>query len=306
MGQTSSQYVIKELSQYGRLYVDAPMSQFTTFKVGGPADMLIEPFSNETIPCILTIAKQNNMPITIIGGGSNLVVSDRGIRGLVIRIGSTQDDAGSIAFDSTRVVVDARVTKKRFVEEALEHGLAGMEFMAGIPGCIGGGVIMNAGTNMGAFADIISRITCYDSNGNLLTIANDSLFLYRKSLLPHGAIVVQAECTLHYAKDPQEVKQTVKEILRERKAKHPLDYPSAGSVFKNPDGHSSWKLIHDAGLRGYSIGGAKVSELHTNFIINTGKATALDIKHLVEFIQETVFKLYSIHLEPEIRFIGEF
>lgn len=306
MGQTCSHDVIKELSQYGRLYVNVPMSQFTTFKVGGPADMLIEPCSNETIPYIVTIAKQTNTPVTIIGGGSNLVVGDRGIRGLVVRMGSSQEDEGSIAFDGTTVVVDAKVTKKRFVEEAIEHGLAGMEFMAGIPGCIGGGVIMNAGTTMGTFSDIITDITCYTADGTLLTVANTSLFSYRKSMLPEGAIVVSARCTLTIADNPEDVKNTVKEILRERKNKHPLDYPSAGSVFKNPDGHASWKLINDAGLRGYSIGGAKVSELHTNFIVNTGKATAMDIKHLVEFIQETVHKLYDINLEPEIRFIGEF
>lgn len=306
MGQTCSHDVIKELSHYGRLYVDAPMSQFTTFKVGGPADMLIEPDTNETIPYIVTIARQTNIPITVIGGGSNLVVGDKGIRGLVIRIGSSEENTGSITFEGTRVLVDAKVTKKRFVEEAIDHGLAGVEFMAGIPGCIGGGVIMNAGTNMGTFADIISHITCYTGDGKFLTIANESLFSYRKSMLPDGAIVIRAECTLKPAKDPKEVKNIVKEIIRERKQKHPLDYPSAGSVFKNPDGKSSWKLINDAGLRGYSIGGAKVSELHTNFIVNTGKATAMDIKHLVEFIQETVLKLYDIHLEPEIRFIGEF
>lgn len=306
MGQTCSHDVIKELSQYGRLYVDVPMSQFTTFKVGGPADMLIEPCSNETIPYIVTIAKQTNTPVTIIGGGSNLVVGDRGIRGLVVRMGSSQEDEGSIAFDGTNVVVDAKVTKKRFVEEAIDHGLAGMEFIAGIPGCIGGGVIMNAGTTMGTFSDIITDITCYTADGTLLTVANTSLFSYRKSMLPEGAIVISARCTLNIADNPEDVKNTVKEILRERKNKHPLDYPSAGSVFKNPDGHASWKLINDAGLRGYSIGGAKVSELHTNFIVNTGKATAMDIKHLVEFIQETVHKLYDINLEPEIRFIGEF
>lgn len=306
MGQTCSHDVIKELSQYGRLYVDVPMSQFTTFKVGGRADMLIEPSSNETIPYIVTIAKQTNTPVAIIGGGSNLVVGDRGIRGLVVRMGSSQEDEGSIAFNGTTVVVDAKVTKKRFVEEAIEHGLAGMEFMAGIPGCIGGGVIMNAGTTMGTFSDIITDITCYTADGTLLTVANTSLFSYRKSMLPEGAIVVSARCTLTIADNPEDVKNTVKEILRERKNKHPLDYPSAGSVFKNPDGHASWKLINDAGLRGYSIGGAKVSELHTNFIVNTGKATAMDIKHLVEFIQETVHKLYDINLEPEIRFIGEF
>jgi len=306
LGQTCSHDVIKELSQYGRLYVDVPMSQFTTFKVGGPADMLIEPCSNKTIPYIVTIAKQTNTPVTIIGGGSNLVVGDRGIRGLVVRMGSSQEDEGSIAFDGTNVVVDAKVTKKRFVEEAIEHGLAGMEFIAGIPGCIGGGVIMNAGTTMGTFSDIITDITCYTADGTLLTVANTSLFSYRKSMLPEGAIVISARCTLNIADNPEDVKNTVKEILRERKNKHPLDYPSAGSVFKNPDGHASWKLINDAGLRGYSIGGAKVSELHTNFIVNTGKATAMDIKHLVEFIQETVHKLYDINLEPEIRFIGEF
>lgn len=306
MGQTCSHDVIKELSQYGRLYVDVPMSQFTTFKVGGPADMLVEPYSNETIPYIITIAKQTEMPVTIIGGGSNLVVGDRGIRGLVVRMGSSQEDEGSIAFEGTNVIVDAKVTKKRFVEEAIEHGLAGMEFMAGIPGCIGGGVIMNAGTTMGTFSDIITDITCYTADGTLLTVANTSLFSYRKSMLPEGAIVISARCTLTIADNPEDVKNTVKEILRERKNKHPLDYPSAGSVFKNPDGHASWKLINDVGLRGYSIGGAKVSELHTNFIVNTGKATAMDIKHLVEFIQETVHKLYDIHLEPEIRFLGEF
>ena len=298
--------IVQELSQHGRVYTHIPMSKFTTFKVGGPADILIEPYNNDTIPSIVTIAKQVKMPVAVIGGGSNIVVGDKGIRGLVLRIGSSDDTPGAIIIQDAIVTVDARSTKKFFVNQSLEHGLEWMEFMSGIPGCIGGGIVMNAGTAMGTFSDIVSRITFYNMDGTLQTIGNETLFSYRKSMLPDEAIVISAECKLKYARNMQDVKKTVKEILIERKNKHPLDYPSAGSVFKNPDGHSSWKLINDAGLRGYGIGGAEVSRLHTNFIINTGKATALDIKHLVEFIQETIFKLYAIHLEPEIRFIGEF
>jgi len=298
--------IVQELSQHGRVYTHIPMSKFTTFKVGGPADILIEPYNNDTIPSIVTIAKQVKMPVAVIGGGSNIVVGDKGIRVLVLRIGSSDDTPGAIIIQDAIVTVDARSTKKFFVNQSLEHGLEGMEFMSGIPGCIGGGIVMNAGTAMGTFSDIVSRITFYNMDGTLQTIGNETLFSYRKSMLPDEAIVISAECKLKYARNMQDVKKTVKEILIERKNKHPLDYPSAGSVFKNPDGHSSWKLINDAGLRGYGIGGAEVSRLHTNFIINTGKATALDIKHLVEFIQETILKLYAIHLEPEIRFIGEF
>lgn len=306
MAQTSSDHVIKDLSQCGRVYAGLPMSHITTFKVGGPADILIEPFNNETIPSIVTIAQQMNMPVTVIGGGSNIVVSDKGIRGIVVRMSSSESDGGLIDIIDNTITLDAKTAKNHFVEKALEHGFEGMEFMAGIPGCIGGGIIMNAGAHNGSFADIVVSVSYYTQDGTLHTVENQSLFSYRKAMLPEGAIVVRAACRLRQAGNPHDVRKTVQQLISERKQKHPLDYPSAGSVFKNPDGHASWKLINDAGLRGYSIGGARVSELHTNFIINTGNASAEDIRNLVEFIQETIAKLYEIHVEPEIRFIGEF
>ena len=196
--------IVQELSQHGRVYTHIPMSKFTTFKVGGPADILIEPYNNDTIPSIVTIAKQVKMPVAVIGGGSNIVVGDKGIRGLVLRIGSSDDTPGAIIIQDAIVTVDARSTKKFFVNQSLEHGLEGMEFMSGIPGCIGGGIVMNAGTAMGTFSDIVSRITFYNMDGTLQTIGNETLFSYRKSMLPDEAIVISAECKLKYARNMQD------------------------------------------------------------------------------------------------------
>jgi len=212
-----------------------------------------------------------------------------------------EDDGDGILY------ADARADKKDFIDFALSRGLAGMEFMAGLPGCLGGGIAMNAGTNMGWFSDILVRVRFIGGNGAVIEREiTPEMAKYRNLAVEEGAIFLGGSFRLKHAGDPGATRRCIDEIIRDREFKHPLEYPSAGSVFKNPEGHSSWKLVNDAGLRGYRVGGAMVSEKHTNFIINTGGATASDIARLIRHVQETVLVTFGVKLEPEVKMMGEF
>jgi UDP-N-acetylmuramate dehydrogenase len=299
---------IHSLDTCGTLLRDEPMSSYTSFRTGGPADYIITPDSCSDIPAIVKFCRENSVPLTVIGWGSNLLVSDRGIRGLVLRAAAGTDRRPVIEIrEGGSVYAEASVLKSDFISFCADAGLAGVEFMAGIPGCVGGGVFMNAGTNMGDFAGILKKIFCADSEGNLFEISADAgLAGYRSIALPSGAVITGAEFTLEKGNDPRLVHERVKAIIGDRNKKHPVTFPSAGSVFKNPPGHSSWKLIQDAGLRGRRVGGAMISELHTNFIINAGGATSADILNLVREVQEKVYSVFGVALETEIRLTGEF
>ncbi len=295
------------LTAHGVVRTDVCMKQYTTFKTGGPADILVQPSTHNDMRSIAGIAVQNQIPLTVIGGGSNLLVGDGGIRGIVMRIALDGDDELISSLERDTIRADARVKKNALLRYCMRHGLSGVEFMAGIPGCLGGGIVMNAGTNMGCFADILTRVRYITSEGNVveeeIKRANTG---YRSMGLPAGSIVLDALFSLVPVDDSREIKHIVERIIRERNAKHPVQFPSAGSVFKNPDGYASWKLINDAGLKGRSVGGAMVSDLHTNFIINTGHATSADIRNIIELVQETVYNKYGINMYPEIHMIGDF
>ncbi len=297
-----------DLSKFGKVYINAPMKDWTTFKTGGTADCLIIPTNVNTIPEIISYAKNNNIPLTVIGWGSNLVISDKGLRGLVLRISDYDDNKSAINLTSDGLVeCSASVKKEDFVKWGLQNGYKGMEFMTGIPGCIGGGIVMNAGTNMGTFCDILKKVEYLDNNGVLHSEAvSREMGHYRKFDITDYLVFTKAYFALTKTDDIAALKNTIQTLNDERKVKHPLSYPSAGSVFKNPEGHFSWKLVNDSGLRGYSIGGAQVSELHTNFIINKSNATSTDIRNLVNHVITVIKQKYGIDMHPEIKFLGEF
>ncbi|HPJ43202.1 MAG TPA: UDP-N-acetylmuramate dehydrogenase [Spirochaetota bacterium] len=294
----------KELLSLGSLREGVSMSSVTTFKTGGAADYLLEPFDEAAVVSAVSLLKSESIEFHIIGGGSNLLVSDTGLRGVVIRL--ADENAGTQVIDGL-IYAASSVSKEKFIAEAIEKGFGGVEFMAGIPGAIGGGIFMNAGTYMGCFSDILRKIRISDYQGNIREVqVTCESSGYRHMEIPENSIILGGLFSLPENDDPAGIRSRVDDIIADRWNKHPMEFPSAGSVFKNPEGHSSWKLINDSGLKGFSVGGAMVSEKHTNFIINNGNASSSDIFRLVKHIQETVYRRFSVNLETEIRFLGEF
>ncbi len=300
--------LISLLHRFGKVIFDEPMAKHTTYTTGGPADYFFIPKDPVCLGEVRDAATKEGLPFTVIGGGSNLLISDEGIHGVVVALsGEGESGIQIVGNDEHILYVDARVDKKAFLEFALRRSLCGMEFMAGLPGCIGGGIAMNAGTNMGWFSDILGRVRIIDKDGQVREQdMSDGMISYRGLKFDRGTIILGGYFRLRKAESSERPVRLVAEIIRDRENKHPLEYPSAGSVFKNPEGHASWKLINDAGLRGFQIGGAKISEKHTNFIINTGSATSSDIYRLIRHVQEEVEKKFGVHLEPEVRMLGEF
>lgn len=280
-----------------------PMSMHTTFRVGGPADVLVQP-QGEQLAQVIRLCREQEIPYYIVGNGSNLLVGDGGIRGLVIEMGRGQDD---ILIEGDRVKAGAGMLLSRLANRAAECGLGGMEFAAGIPGTLGGAVVMNAGAYGGEMKDIIESVTVLDSQGDEKELTLEELDLgYRRSCIPeNGYIVTKAVLKLKPG-DEKQIRSRMKELNEMRNSKQPLQYPSAGSTFKRPEGYFAGKLIMDAGLRGYQVGGAQVSEKHCGFVINTGGATAADIRKLMQDVREEVEKQFQVTLEPEVKMIGEF
>lgn len=300
--------VIKELNQLGIVKLNEPMRHYTSFRTGGIADILIWPEDFNSLGRILMLSHEAGMPVTVLGGCSNLLVSDDGIRGMTIMINSAAGIKGRMSAEADGLVyADAMIRKDVFLGFCVDSGYEGMEFIAGIPGCMGGGIYMNAGTIHGSFADILVSILSMNEDGEVIRhdITRD-MYGYRTMGLPDNAIILGGYFSLKKTEHPHMVLRRIDEFIAERKVKHPLDYPSAGSVFKNPEGHQSWKLIDDAGLKGRTAGGAAVSELHTNFIINKGNATSTDIFDLINLISDVVYSRFQITLETEIKLIGEF
>jgi UDP-N-acetylmuramate dehydrogenase len=302
-----SDAIAHELSRLGEVLCGEPLGAYTTFQTGGPADILFHPRDRKSLVDAVRLIRAGGLTLTVIGGGSNLLVADAGVRGVVIRIAGSGEWGGSIECrEDGRVYAEAGVDKEDFIEFCVGEGFGGVEFLAGMPGCIGGGIVMNAGTNLGTFADILSEVELIDTAGK---VVRRKIERQSASYRDIGMIRIPS-CSADFlrfpAPDPDAVRQAVERIIEERWQKHPLEYPSAGSVFKNPPGHSSWKLIDEAGLKGARVGGAMVSEKHTNFIINYDNATSADIRALIRLVQEEVRKRSGIRLEPEVRMIGEF
>lgn len=280
-----------------------PMKQHTTFKVGGPADVLVTP-DLAHLPDVVELCKKYSVPYYILGNGSNLLVGDKGIRGVVIVIANRMSE---IVCEGERIIAQAGATLGQIAGKAAETSLAGMEFAAGIPGTVGGAVVMNAGAYGGEMKDIIESVLVLDVEGKQLTLPVEELDLaYRHSCIPEkGYIVLQV--TLNLTKgDKTEIRAKMAELRDQRLSKQPLEYPSAGSTFKRPEGHFAGKLIMDAGLRGYQVGGAQVAEKHCGFVINKDNATAADIIALMQDVSDKVEAQFGVKLEPEVKMIGEF
>ncbi len=280
-----------------------PMKNHTTFKIGGPADAYVEAANVDELKKVIALCRGNNIDYMIIGNGSNMLVSDRGIRGVVI---CPMGEFCNISFDGETAYVGAGVLLSKLGSALVGAGLSGLEFSAGIPGCVGGGIAMNAGAYGGSLSDRLVSVTYLDEDLTVKTKPCDELeFGYRHTFFT-GKKCVVLSCEFKLSKgEPSEIRAKIDEHNAARRDKQPLEYPSAGSVFKRPEGYFAGKLIEDSGLKGYSIGGAQVSKKHAGFIINTGDATALDVLNLIKHIKDTVFKNFGIELEEEVRLVGE-
>ena len=295
---------LEEILGRDRVLLQEPMKKHTTFRVGGPADYFVTPESKEDIQRIIALCKEEGVPFYIIGNGSNLLVSDKGYRGVIIQI---YKEMSRIETDGTIIRAEAGASLARIANAALEEGLTGFEFASGIPGTIGGACVMNAGAYGGEMKDVLLSVTVLNSEGEILTIPGDKLELgYRTSIIAKkGYIVVEALIRLK-AGVKESIRQRMEELKEQRIAKQPLEYPSAGSTFKRPEGYFAGKLIQDAGLRGYQVGGAQVSEKHCGFVINKDNATAADVCRLMKDVQDKVKEQFGVTLEPEVKFLGNF
>ena len=282
---------------------EEPMSKHTTFRIGGAAEVFAAPDARE-LPQLLAMAKGADVPVTVIGNGSNLLVGDRGIAGLVIEIGERMSE---VRIEGTILVAGAGALLSKAAQTAAAAGLGGLEFAAGIPGSVGGAVVMNAGAYGGEMKDVLQSVKGVTEEGELLILTTEDLELgYRHSCVPERKyIVVEATMELS-AKPEEEIRACMAELRAKRVEKQPLEYPSAGSTFKRPEGYFAGKLIMDAGLRGYTVGGAQVSEKHCGFVINKGGATAADVRQLMQDVHDRVKEQFDVELEPEVKMIGSF
>ena len=285
------------------IFMEEPMKKHTTFRVGGPADVLVQP-DETALAAILALCRQYHVSYSFIGNGSNLLVGDKGIRGVVIEM---TDPMGNIEVDGTKITAQAGAMLSKIANTAASNGLGGMEFAAGIPGSVGGAVVMNAGAYGGEMKDIIEKVYVLDENGVQLELDRDALdFGYRHSCIPDKKYIVTIVVLELVPRNEAEIRSEMKELNEKRAEKQPLQYPSAGSTFKRPEGYFAGKLIMDAGLRGYQVGGAQVSEKHCGFVINKGDATAADICQLMRDVSDKVQAQFGVVLEPEVKMIGEF
>lgn len=281
-----------------------PMSGHTTFRTGGPADIFIMPKSLEEVTASIEILQKHHIPILVIGNGSNLLVSDKGIRGAVLHIGGRMSE---ISVDGETIYAQGGVLLSTLSAKAAENSLTGLEFASGIPGSLGGAVTMNAGAYGGEMKDVLVSTEVLTKDLEVKTILAEDLQLsYRHSVLPEKDYIL-LNATLRLKKgNLDEIKNRMKELGEQRREKQPLQFPSAGSTFKRPEGYFAGKLIQDADLKGKSIGGAQVSEKHAGFVINKGNATTQDILDLISFCQQTVFDKFGVSLETEVKIVGEF
>ena len=283
--------------------VDEPMKHHTSFKLGGPADILVTPHSKEQLVLVLDYCNRNSIPFYVIGNGTNLLVRDKGIRGVVIKIFNNYNE---IKVEGNIISAEAGALLSRLANAAYDNSLTGLEFAQGIPGTLGGAVTMNAGAYGGEMKGVVYRTEFVDKNGNIVTLSDaEHEFSYRDSFIQrnHG-VVLESWIKLEKG-NKEEIKALMEDLMKKRKDKQPIEMPSAGSVFKRPEGHFAGKLIEDCGLRGFKIGGAQVSPKHCGFIVNTGAATTQDVLNLIKAIQNNVKDKFDIDMHTEIRIIGE-
>ena len=286
-----------------QILVDEPMSRHTTFKAGGPADYYLIPEEGQIVE-VIQLCQEEDVPYYVIGNGSNLLVGDKGIRGVVMEIGS---GISEVSLKENVICAQAGISLARLAQEAARAGLTGLEFASGIPGTVGGAVVMNAGAYGGEMKDVLAWALILKPDGELQKLSAEELQLsYRHSIVPEiGGIVLQAAFQLAPG-NVEQIRDKMEQLRKQRMEKQPLEYGSAGSTFKRPEGYFAGKLIMDAGLRGYRVGDAQVSEKHCGFVINRGQATATEILKLIQDVKAQVKEQFGVELEPEVKMIGEF
>lgn len=285
------------------VFTDEPMKNHTSFKVGGPADILVTPQSKEQLIKILDYCKSNSIPFYIVGNGTNLIVRDKGIRGVVIKLFNNLND---IKVEGNVICAQSGALLSRIAYTAYENGLSGFEFAHGIPGTLGGAVAMNAGAYGGEIKDVVIKTDIVTEDGKVITLRDEEhQFSYRDSYIQRNHGVVLRSWIKLKSDSKEEIKARMDELLKRRKDKQPLEMPSAGSTFKRPEGHFAGKLIEDCELKGFTLGGAQVSTKHCGFVVNAGNATAEDILNLIKYIQKNIKDKFDVDLETEVRIIGE-
>ncbi len=297
---------IKELSAKinSKILKNEELRNHSYFKIGGCTDLFAEPNSYDELREIIQASNKYNIEFYVIGNGTNLLISDKGYRGLVIKIGEKFSD---ITINDNIVVAGAGALLSKVAKDSAARGLGGLEFACGIPGFVGGGVAMNAGAYNGEIKDAIYSVLCMNRKGEIYNYTRDEMnFGYRDSkVLTDDLIVLSVQFNLEYG-DKEKILARVKLLNEKRTASQPLSYPSAGSTFKRPENGFAAKLIEDAGLKGFKHGGAMVSDMHSGFVINYNKATCKDVMEIMEIIIKTVYTKFNIKLEPEVKIIGEF
>ncbi len=287
------------------LQKNASLAPYTTFRIGGPADLLITVSDGKGAEKLLSLCRETNTPAFLLGNGSNLLIGDAGIRGVVWRL-DPKSATATVLDDGETVVCDGGMTLTALCLFARDNGLSGLEFAFGIPGTVGGAAYMNAGAYDGQMADVLVSATVLTPKGEQKTVLAEEMALaYRHSrFMETGDIVLDVTLRLQ-KKDKEEISARMQELMQRRRDKQPLNFPSAGSFFKRPAGHFAGALIEQCGLKGFAVGGAMVSEKHAGFVVNTGNATASDIVTLAETVMDRVKEETGVILEPEVRYVGE-
>ena len=303
VNQVLKEYIITVVGEENIRFHE-PMKKHTSFRTGGEAATFIQVENKEQLKKVLYYLRKTEHEYFVLGNGTNLLVSDRGYDGVVIQIGSKMS---AIRVDGNRIYVQAGALLSQTAKQALDAGLTGMEFASGIPGSVGGGIVMNAGAYDGEMESIVESVTVLNEDGEFMVLDHDTMeFGYRSSIIKNRPfIVVEAVLKLEQG-DKDSIKEKMDDFALRRRQKQPLEYPSAGSTFKRPEGYFAGKLIMDCGLRGYRIGGAQVSEKHCGFVINAANATSEDIAELMAEIQERVKEKFGVQLEPEVVKLGKF
>ena len=302
----NKQFIYKELLNIldeKNIKVDEPMKKHISFKVGGPADFLVKPKTEEELRNVIEFAKKENVPFIVIGNGSNLLVKDGGIRGIVIEL---SDNFNNYEIDGNIIKAQSGALLAIIGRNAMKNSLTGFEFAAGIPGTLGGALAMNAGAYGGEMKQVVKSVRLMDTEGNIFELSNEEMkFEYRRSLLTTKDYIVLSAVIELQPGNVEEIKEIMADYSNRRSTKQPLNFPSAGSTFKRPEGHFAAKLIDDCGLRGLNLRGAQVSDKHCGFVINSGGATAKDILDLMFIVKSTVNAKFGIMLEEEVKILGE-
>ena len=297
---------LEKIISKDKIKQNEPMKEHTSLKIGGPAEIFVRVSSVEELKEILKLCKTNKIPLTIVGNGSNILVLDKGIKGIVIKTNLKEIKIKNKENENIEITVDDGVQLGFLAQKLLKEEITGFEELSGIPGTIGGAIVMNAGAHGKEMKDIVTEITAIDYSGNIHIFTNEQAkFEYRNSIFSTGEYIILQVKLLLKKGNKEEIKLKMNEYAQYRKEKQPIEYPSAGSTFKRGTDFVTAKLIDDAGLKGYSIGGAKVSEKHAGFVINTGNATAKDIIELVKYVQDKVYEKFGKKIELEIKILGE-